>query len=460
MRSLRLSKESLDAAAFGGYAFSSMNRSSDSISPRSALVVCLSRAWSGLEAAALASAEALLRRGVACSVAAPPGSPLELEARGRGLDCVPIETRGWLVSASASWALRQWLNERRGCAVFCPRLRDLFVVRPALIGLGKIRLAAAAIFAAAIERRRSALGRWIFGRVDALVAHSNAQKAELMRRVPVPAARVPVLSPAIDLARFNPERRSSEMRKAWSLKEGELAIGAIARAGNRISRRQAAAKNGEAPDGGMIQALAIVLRNKSRLKWKLILVADPSEPDAALAAVSLAQDAASRLGSARVLLLDSHVSLPEFLATVDLFVSTEISGAFDARLLEAMASGVPTFAPAAGVVPELVKDSRASLLWRLGNPWDLSRLLERAIMDPHVRTRVGAEGQKLARSRHDALTFESELVRFVLGSTWTAPATAAPPEGDASEVAPFKCPDPAALPGAPQAPSREPEASL
>lgn len=386
------------------------------------MVVCLSRAWSGLEAAALASAESLRRRGVDCAIAAPPGSPLELEAQGRGIECVALETRGWLLSLSATWALRQWLKERPDCALFCPRLRDLFVVRPALLGLNKTRLVAGALFAAAIERRRSALGRWIFRRVDALVAHSGAQKTELMRRVPVPAARVPILSPAIDFERFRPDRRSLEMRESWRLRDGELAIGAVARAGNRLSRAAARSKNGEAPDGGLIQALAIVLRNKPRLKWKLILIADPSEPEASIAAVSLAHDATVRLGADRVQLLDSHASLPEFLASVDLFVSTEISGAFDARLLEAMASGAPAFAPSAGVAPELVKDSRAALLWRHGNPWDLSRLLERAILDAHLRTRMAAEGQKLARARSDGAAFESDLVRFVLGSTWTGPA--------------------------------------
>jgi glycosyltransferase involved in cell wall biosynthesis len=393
---------------------------------RPALVACLSPSWGGAEAAALASAETLRRRGIACAVAARAQSPVALEAQARGFACVELPAGRWLISISASWRLRQWLVSRPDCAVFCPRLRDLFVARPALIGLAGARLVAAAIFASSIERGRSALGRWIYHRVDTLIAHSQAQKTELLRRVPVPAGRVPILTPAIDLERFRPERRSEDLRRDWNLSDGELAIGAV---GHALCLASGPQGKSESADAGLLQALAILVRNKPRLKWKLLVASDPAEPLAAAATEAWAREAGHRLGGERIGKIAGDASLPEFFASIDLFVSTEKAGAIDARLFEAMASGTATFAPATGAIPELIKDARASLLWRAGNPWDLARQLERAILNPTLRQRVASEGRSLARSRHDSSAYEKELLRHVLGSgPAAARATIAKPD--------------------------------
>ena len=395
---------------------------------RPALVVCLSRGWTSLEASALASAEILRRCGTPCEVGCLPGSPIELEARGRGFGCVEIKAGRFLLSPTGSWLMRKWITGHPDAVVFCARLRDAFVVRPGLIGFPAVRLTVATLFAPAEERRRGTFGRWIFRRVDALIAHSQAQKIDLLTRLPVPASRVAVLAPAVDLIRFRAERRSEAVRGGWHLAEGELAIGVIGQ-----TRNQVRDKGG---DGGLLQALAIVARNKPRLKWKLVVFADPTEFNAKDETAGWVRDATVRLGVERVEPLGPAASLPDFCANVDLFVSKERPGAFDVRLLESMASGVPTLASAGSRPQDSLKDGRASLTWRSGNPWDLARQLERAILDPHLRSRVAGEGRQLARTHHDAATFERGLIRLITGTEPPSGPAPGPPAATRSAPAP------------------------
>ena len=406
---------------------------------RQTLLVCLSSSWGSFEEAALEAAEALRRRGVRVSVGALPGTKTESEAVARGFELVllapPIDGRRRSTIAAAllnfgrrtvkpfaaAAAIREWVRWHADGALLCARLSDVLVARPALAFTPGARLVASAIFADSFGKGgRGLFGLWSFSRVNALIAHSNAQRLELLRKVPVPAARVSIVAPSIHVERFGPELRSETLRGDWRLAEAELAIGAIVR-----PEAGESAPATESPGGGLLQALAILARNKPRLKWKLTLLADPADGESAQkTAAAWAADAAARVGADRVLLTDAKTPIAEFCASVDLFVATARPGAYDARLIEAMASGTPTFAPSGGVVAEAFKDARATLLWRSGNPWDLARQLERAILDGPLRARVATEGRALARARHDVGAFEKELYRSVMGAAWTAPVTA------------------------------------
>lgn len=68
-------------------------------------------------------------------------------------------------------------------------------------------------------------------------------------------------------------------------------------------------------------------------------------------------------------------------------------------LLEAMAAGKACVASGVGGVPELIRHGKTGLLVRPGNPRDLARAMERLLIEPALRRRLGRAARREARRR-------------------------------------------------------------
>jgi phosphatidylinositol alpha 1,6-mannosyltransferase len=104
-----------------------------------------------------------------------------------------------------------------------------------------------------------------------------------------------------------------------------------------------------------------------------------------------------------------NVVLPGFLsgpalsaayASFDVFVHTGADDTFGQVVQEAMASGVPVVAPAAGGPVDLVEPGRTGLLFQHDDTDDLRRCVARLAADPALRAQYGraARERVLARS--------------------------------------------------------------
>ncbi len=69
----------------------------------------------------------------------------------------------------------------------------------------------------------------------------------------------------------------------------------------------------------------------------------------------------------------------------DLFCLPSLQEGFGIVFLEAMAAGLPIVAARAGATPEVVKENQVGLLFRPGDPGELSRLLARMLGDAELR---------------------------------------------------------------------------
>src|SRR5206468_12006903 len=104
-------------------------------------------------------------------------------------------------------------------------------------------------------------------------------------------------------------------------------------------------------------------------------------------AASIPPGAVQRLG------ILSEAEKRDFFAGLDVFALPSRSDSFGLVLLEAWANGVPNVAYRAGGVADVIRHEQDGLLVRCGDVGDLADYLQRLIVDPGLRFRLGRQGQ-------------------------------------------------------------------
>jgi len=86
-------------------------------------------------------------------------------------------------------------------------------------------------------------------------------------------------------------------------------------------------------------------------------------------------------------------------AALDVFVHSGSQETFGQTLQEAMASGLPVVAPAAGGPLDIVQHGETGFLFDPTSDADLRTSVERLVVDPHLRARAGARGRVAVEGR-------------------------------------------------------------
>src|SRR4029077_1129650 len=86
-------------------------------------------------------------------------------------------------------------------------------------------------------------------------------------------------------------------------------------------------------------------------------------------------------------------ALADAYAALDVFIHTGTEETFGQTLQEAMASGVPVVAPAAGGPLDLVEDGVTGLLFSPEDDTDLARKVNHLVLDPSLRRAMGENGR-------------------------------------------------------------------
>ncbi len=218
--------------------------------------------------------------------------------------------------------------------------------------------------------RSDTIWRWLLRvheRADRTLAPSSATIQELAARGFPRLAR---WGRGVDLERFNPSRRDPLLR-ATLAPHGEVLVGYVGRLAPEKEVQRLVALHGMPG----VRLVVVGAGNAERVLRRAM-------PDAAF----LGFRTGSELGAA--------------VASLDVFVHPGSSETFCQAVQEALASGVPVVAPAAGGPVDLVQHGRTGLLFTPGDNSDMRHRVARLAYDPVLRGRLGgsARGSVLGRS--------------------------------------------------------------
>lgn len=207
----------------------------------------------------------------------------------------------------------------------------------------------------------------------------------------VPAERIHIINFGIDTQRFRPRGRSLAIRHSLGLGE----------APSVISLRNFDPVY-DIPT--LLRAIPLVLARRPETRF-IIVGRGPLEAELKTMAESLGIGDATRFVG-----FIPNQDLPDWLSSMDVYVSTSLSDAgIAASTAEAMACGLPVVITDSGENERWIEPDENGLLVPVTNPEILAEQVLRLLDDPGLRARLGQAGRETIRARND---YSVEMARM------------------------------------------------
>ena len=232
--------------------------------------------------------------------------------------------------------------------------------------------------------------------VDRYVVVSKDLERYLVRRVGIAAGRISQIYNGVDTERFTPRPSgAANGLPAEFAEQDTLVIGTVGRI--QPVKDQVT----------LLKAFAELVQRYARLR--LAVIGDgPLLGDL--------RRFAETLGIAKLTWLPGAIdNIPDALRRFDVFVLPSLSEGISNTLLEAMASGVPVVATAAGGNLELVDDGYCGRLFPPGDVATLARLLAGYVADPLLRQAHAIAARRIAVERFSLGTMVRRYQEIYLG---------------------------------------------
>jgi glycosyltransferase involved in cell wall biosynthesis len=313
----------------------------------SIMQICTSPSWGGMEMHVGFLSTHLAKRGHQIIPVCCPSSPLERDLRERGF--IPLQLRrGGYLHLTGIRKLAQWLEKHAVDVVHSHYSRDLWTIVPALqMDRRRVPL----IFTKHIgtqKPKRDFLHRWIYQRVDQVLAISEAIRKNLIATHPLAPERVTVIHHGVDLEQFAPERIDRmAVRQELGYEPQHLVLGIVGRL--QISK-------------GYLEFLEMARRLRSEMpQARFLLVGEATRGEAGEAHMILDKIREWQLEPV-VRWVGFRRDIPRLLAAMDIFVFPSHAEAFGLVLIEAMAMAKPVVSSNCDGVLDIVLDRQTGLM--------------------------------------------------------------------------------------------------
>lgn len=244
----------------------------------------------------------------------------------------------------------------------------------------------------AVDRLKQAVYRWVFRRAAALTTWSRWVKDSLVDDYRVPAEKVEVIPPGVDLDVWRPNRSGAVSGRTPRL----LFVGGdFARKGGDV----------------LLEALRAGLSERC-------------EVDVVTGTKGVESTDRVRVHQG---LTPADPALRRLFDQADVFVLPTRADFSPMAVVEAMAAGLPIVTTRVGAIPEQVVDGETGLLTRPGDAVDLARALAALLDDPERLRAYGAAGRSRAERHYDGprnYTALTDLLKRVAGFPTSAAAAA------------------------------------
>ncbi len=345
--------------------------------------VCTSRAWGGMEMHHVELSREQYARGadvqVICARDSRTAHALaETDLKDR---CHFWPPAGYFQPAVILRA-RRFFRQLKPDVIHVHYSRDLWWLVPALIFLPQSVLVLSKHIGTQ-KPKRDFLHRFLYSRVDRLIAISRVIRKNIIATHPVPERKVVLVHHGIDLERYAPEKIDRiSVREKLGYTQDHFVIGITGRL---------------QPSKGYLELLAAAQRLRTDYpENRYLLVGEASVGDSRQA--NEVYRFIEEKGQTDIVQCTGfRRDIPEMLAAMDLFVFPSHAEAFGLVVIEAMAMAKAIIASNSDGIPDIINDGITGLLVPPRSVEPLTRAIRRLRNDAGLRERLGRHARSRAQ---------------------------------------------------------------
>lgn len=263
-------------------------------------------------------------------------------------------------------------------------MKDLWIVVPALLGHSRIRLVGFGHMIVRIDKK-DFLHRWLYGRLDKLIALTPFQLKGFKDHLPVRDQQLVVAPHGADPDSYSSALRSEQVRsREFGLRQGELAIGVIGRLDPQKGQKE------------FVEAAVLLAREFAHVRFFLVGAETKGEEGfrqllELLVCENQMQD--------RIHFLGYRQNIPLLTANFDILVVPSYEETFGLVVLEAMSCGVAVVGTRAGGIPYIIDEGKTGLLIAPRDSNGLAESLRILVTDGSLRSRLGRQAREAVLSK-------------------------------------------------------------
>ncbi len=225
--------------------------------------------------------------------------------------------------------------------------------------------------------------RFVYGAMDGFIAITQYIARQARENLPLPAERIHQIYYGVAAPPPVDPEATAGLKRELGIGE-EFVVGLL----GRISEFK----------GQRLLLEALHRLNRERIRLHALIVGEAFEPEYLNGLQQFVQ--VNGLGE-QVRFRDFHPRPYELMACLDALALTTKRETFGLVLIEAMQVGIPVIGSNAGGVPEIIDHEQTGLLFESWNAASLAQALKRLYLDPDLRKRIAAAGQRKARENFD-----------------------------------------------------------
>lgn len=333
--------------------------------------MCLTRAWGGLEMCAVQYAQLVEKRDFTSYAILMEGSPAlqNIQIPRERILALPASE---YFNPSSSYKIYKFLHDNQIDALFCHHLKDLWLSYPATRFLPSVQVIGFSHMFLRGVNKKDFLHSVVYSSLKRLIVLTEVQKKASLECLPVGEEKYVVIPNGVDVVKFNPGKRSDEIRqKYFSAGTENVVIGMVGRLDPQKGQWEfleaAASLAGEFPG------------------TRFVCVGQPNKDAAGAAYKRRLEDGVVQFGlNGRFFLLGHHPDVSALTASMDLFAVPSYEETFGLCTIEAMASGCAVVGTDAGGTPELIANGVSGLLFKPHSSADLVRVLREYLRNPSL----------------------------------------------------------------------------